>query len=463
MTETAETMPTPRAELLGYAVSGYKAYAREARVDLGRITVLLGRNNAGKSALAFAPIFLCQALKPDAKSPFDLLGAGIDFGRNLLDVCYRRQLTGLRGRLFLGGASGVEEVVVGATAVPEQAYRQVVTELAIRRRGEPLDATRRLEWEEARRRLSVFPALATLAQSIAILLAERPRIDRSIRLSGAAEPMIGPRGEGAFELLAQSKAGTRPDLIPAVNHWRASFAADIEDRDMEPGSVPARPFAWLATSAPAADDRPAHCMFVLRPEDAGEWAEQPLRLLLENERDWLLLECMAQAFGASAVEDAYLHGWLRPDGRGGGGEVLVAVRARRRLERLFVFVDSDRTAHDKPPAETTSAIVDECATEPRVPCHITQRREKENYIPLQLLSDLAHSGKKRRGRAFRQKLQEWLALDEQERHHDDVRSRFGDALTDEALTAMRRCRPEWLRDAGGAEMRDTLVLIEEHL
>lgn len=253
-----------------------------------------------------------------------------------------------------------------------------------------------------------------------------------------------------------------------VEEWselieRTAFAADAEDRDTEPGRAPSRPFALLAAGAPVAGDRPAHCVFVLRPADAGEWAEQPLRLLLENERDGLLLECMAQAFGASTVEDAYLRGWLRPDGRGGGGEVLVAVRARRRLERLFVFVDSDRTADGGPPGATTAAIVDECATEPRVPCHVTQRREKENYIPSRLLGALAQVARKRRGRTFRQKLEEWLALTEEERHHDDVRSRFGDALTDEALNAMRGCRPEWLRDAGGAEMRDMLARIEEYL
>lgn len=258
----------------------------------------------------------------------------------------------------------------------------------------------------------------------------------------------------------------RPEWTEVLE--RAAFAADIEDRDTEPGQAPGHPFAFLVGDRVHVGESGdlhaamAHCAFVLTPAESGEWAEQPLRLLLENTRDWLLIECMARAFSVASIEDAYLRGWLVPDGRGGAGEVLVTLRARQRLDRLFAFADSDRTNSCGAPSATAAAIAAECAVDPRVPFHLTERRETENYIPTRLLNDLVHA-RRRKDRGARQRLREWLALSEDERHHDDVRARFGDALTDEALDEMRRCPLEWLANAGGAEIRQALAHIEDHL
>lgn len=315
-------MSAPRAELLGYAVSGYKAYAREARVDLGRITVLLGRNNAGKSALAFAPIFLSQALRPDARSPFDLLYSGIDFGRNLLDVCYARQLSGLRGRLFLNTADGITDVVLGATAAPEQAYRQIVTELGVLGPHGPIETATHIEWDAARRRLATYPVLATLPDSIGVLLAERPRFERSIRLSGAAEPTIGPHGEGAFELLAQSKAGTRAELLHAVNEWLVDLDLAVDVASQE-GSFEIR---MNRPKAPA--DRSVHL------NDTGSGVAQllPLIVALSLPRDTptpaLLL-----------VEQPELH--LHPRAHARVAELFISALMRSPERRFLVETHSD--------------------------------------------------------------------------------------------------------------------------
>lgn len=249
-----------------------------------------------------------------------------------------------------------------------------------------------------------------------------------------------------------------------VEEWRemierSAFAADIDEREAEPGAPPTRPFALLC--AEASSSRTA--AFVLRPLEVGAWAEQPLRLLLENDRDWLLLESMARAFTVSQVEDAFLRGWLLRDGRGGAGEVLTALRARARLDRLFAFVDSDRASPGALPAATATDIERECARAPVVPCHLTERREKENYIPRRLLAKRAHAVRRRRGQAFRARLAEWGRLSVEERHYDDVRARFGDAVTDAALNDMRACDVTWLREAGEPEMRDVLRSLEDWL
>ena len=69
--------------------------------------------------------------------------------------------------------------------------------------------------------------------------------------------------------------------------------------------------------------------------------------------------------------------WIVPDGRGGSGEVLNAIRTAVPAARIFAVIDSDRETADGPPAQTAALI--EQAGGDRV--YMLKRRELENYIP----------------------------------------------------------------------------------
>jgi hypothetical protein len=166
---------------------------------------------------------------------------------------------------------------------------------------------------------------------------------------------------------------------------------DEMDRTEEPG---ARPISFHASVGRARGARSATCKFALTAAEVGDWAEQPLRLLMENERDWVLIEAAARAFGRATIEDAYLKHWIVVDGRGGGGEVLNSLRGRGRHERLFAFVDQDPHPITRERSKTSRLIEGECMRDPCVPHHVTWKHEIENYVPQSILSPRVFSGNK---------------------------------------------------------------------
>ncbi len=88
--------------LSAFSVEGYKAFGKKTpKIHISPITIILGRNNSGKSALCRAPLFFSHPFQTDDwQEPFPLEIQGIDFGMNLLDVCFNQQLGGLKARLF---------------------------------------------------------------------------------------------------------------------------------------------------------------------------------------------------------------------------------------------------------------------------------------------------------------------------------------------------------------------------
>jgi hypothetical protein len=116
----------------------------------------------------------------------------------------------------------------------------------------------------------------------------------------------------------------------------------------------------------------------LTPCNVGEWAEQPLTLFLENTDDWKLFEGFVRAFERDEIQLSLKRKWLKIDGRGGKGEVLKSVQRIQGDERIIVFIDSDRTS----PFESESDVAKKTERQAKFqPCHISSKREIENYIP----------------------------------------------------------------------------------
>lgn len=206
----------PAPEIMSFALEGYKAFGSRADIELGRITLLLGRNNAGKTALCFAPLFLTHSLKDDADAPFPTSTQGVDFGP-LQSVSFRRQPTGLVGELNIKGLPGLVKLRLGATALPEQSYAQFVTTLELEKSdGNRIQRTN-IDWAMARALIHDISAASRhqLAEQVRVLRGVRPAVPRHHQYLGHVPDSVGPFGELAPMILtASGEEGLR-----SVNAW----------------------------------------------------------------------------------------------------------------------------------------------------------------------------------------------------------------------------------------------------
>lgn len=247
---------------------------------------------------------------------------------------------------------------------------------------------------------------------------------------------------------------------------------EVENRDIEPGAGPTGIHA-VVVGAACLPRRPG-CRFTIKVDDIGEWAERPLRLLMENERDWALLEAAARVFEVASVEDAYVKGWLVVDGRGGCGEVLNSLRRRQGADRLFAFVDQDPDPKTRERSTTVRSIEKTCREEPVVPYHVTRKREIENYVPGSIIEHHVMSNRKSSAKRAKRprpgskhaRLVAWTKLSDEEKDLDDLKERFGKDFMEKAIRALRDpslCMRADFIERAGDELRAVLLSIEDHL
>ena len=64
-------------ELRKLSLERYKGYAEPVEIELAPLTILVGANNAGKTALAQAIQFICGGTGPFGKRPIGAVPAGV--------------------------------------------------------------------------------------------------------------------------------------------------------------------------------------------------------------------------------------------------------------------------------------------------------------------------------------------------------------------------------------------------
>lgn len=68
----------------------YRTFQRAEELFLAPLTVLIGRNGSGKSAISRLPLLLKRGISPDAQAPLELEFDGHDFGASFVDVVHNR-------------------------------------------------------------------------------------------------------------------------------------------------------------------------------------------------------------------------------------------------------------------------------------------------------------------------------------------------------------------------------------
>ncbi|WP_344904348.1 DUF3696 domain-containing protein [Actinomadura meridiana] len=109
------------------SLRNYRCFAERQDIELRPITVVLGKNNSGKSALVRAPIILQTGIRNDHSVPLDLEQLG-DEAPDFIDLVHRRlELSNFSVELVLTGTQG-EEYELQATIqnVPELLTQRVL-------------------------------------------------------------------------------------------------------------------------------------------------------------------------------------------------------------------------------------------------------------------------------------------------------------------------------------------------
>lgn len=125
-------------------LSNYRCFAERQEVQLRPVTVVLGRNNSGKSALVRAPLVLSTGIHTDSSSPLDLDVLTEQIVDSFGNLLYGARPHGsLHVQLTVQGDDG-ESVQVDARIQNIDEYRmQIVSSLRFSAGGIDLD----LEWE----------------------------------------------------------------------------------------------------------------------------------------------------------------------------------------------------------------------------------------------------------------------------------------------------------------------------
>ena len=68
----------------------YKAFKKEQKLIIKPITILIGKNSSGKSAVARLPLLLGRSLSNSSNSPIELQFDGLEFGGSFKDLVHNR-------------------------------------------------------------------------------------------------------------------------------------------------------------------------------------------------------------------------------------------------------------------------------------------------------------------------------------------------------------------------------------
>lgn len=247
-------------ELRHFSLERYKGYARRTEVELAPLTILVGPNNSGKTALAQAVPLLAGGLAPsdgDAGEPLPLESYGIRHGQTFEDLVTGRVVHGrLRLSVTLRGESGESSLSATVTNVvaPGRMPERQISDWRLRNDGREIAAQRQGFGESSNYRVSgpgaspglrplawrgllpkrphalsdwIGPTLSAMeswAAGLRHLRCPRHLLPSPFRASERASANIGPEGRDSPLALASDD-----ELRESVRNWyRKTFGARID-------------------------------------------------------------------------------------------------------------------------------------------------------------------------------------------------------------------------------------------
>jgi len=254
------------------ALTNYRGFASRQSIELRPITVILGRNNAGKSALVRAPVILAGGIDTDSQEPVDIDKISEELLESFADLIHGGPAGDSRIGVEVGvQADGLARLVASIRHLPEQ-HREVVQSLELFDAGRSKGRLERISGAPQTGRFPVYEAhldgqvirtavefqgllphrliddpvagetLTSMGRLIRASYPEirylgpfRDRPHRRYRLPGRTRTEVGATGEHAASILAGDRAWDGGRLIQLVNDAMAGhlsgWRVDAVDRD----------------------------------------------------------------------------------------------------------------------------------------------------------------------------------------------------------------------------------------
>lgn len=132
--------------LVRMALTNYRCFARRLDIELRPVTVILGRNNSGKSALVRAPVVFSTGFRTDSPTPLDLDLLGEEILDSFTDLIYGGRPHGsIRIELEFDEEGEERPALLDATVQNVDEYRlQIISSLSMQVEESKI----RLEWEQ---------------------------------------------------------------------------------------------------------------------------------------------------------------------------------------------------------------------------------------------------------------------------------------------------------------------------
>lgn len=201
---------------------GYKGFKNYNELELKPITILLGKNSSGKSAIAKLPVLLEECLNSNHEMPILHSYKGIELGAEFRDLLYNRDIQGdLKLELINNNNESIRvqinnEPTTNSPIISKWKFKSIDNEIEIN----PFSNTGVI---------TVFNGIFPLEMKS--LLSEKFKLatnylgpfrlnpPRIFYLKGnKAYNRIGNKGENAYEILANSFEN-KDDLVKKVGDW----------------------------------------------------------------------------------------------------------------------------------------------------------------------------------------------------------------------------------------------------
>ena len=248
-------------QITGFSFKNYKAFSGEVNLDLRPMTILIGRNNSGKSAIARFPLLMAKGLAPNAESPLELEFDRLDFGSSFKDIVHNHmphQSIPVSGRFlsregdsyeFKSRVQGYEELKFQVVTEFKLIKNQKILLDLIYPETDPIKGGETYTDKIRDRSLNVHfrgllpqeivtqdtngyqdlikninelrDSVSSFYNRLTYLGPFRSEPQRYYRLGGGRVRHVGPGGARAGELLADDNLRSNGDVLRAVSDWFA--------------------------------------------------------------------------------------------------------------------------------------------------------------------------------------------------------------------------------------------------
>jgi AAA ATPase domain len=390
-------LETPMSwQLTELLFENYRTFQREERIAIRPLTLLIGRNSSGKSAIARLPIILRRALSLESQAPLEFDFDGHDFGSSFVDVVYNgvatRAIT-LGMTVSDGEQSITLRVSVGyweefrlqaVRSIQLQVGQETLLDLNWVLEGDPnddgldyLDWTDRAAspqkvkarftgilpttitgWDPGRmaKLQPFYSALRAALANLVYLGPFRDAPDRMMRLPESSVRDVGPRGALAARALASDMLRRGSPVLRRVGDWYKKQLGGWELDLVREGQM-----FWVVLHPPG------DATVTVNIRDAGVGLSQVLPVVVQHELD----RQSARSGGLDIVEQPELH--LHPGAHGALADLYIEA-VNRGASRVIIETHAEnlilrvrrRIAESQIPSEPPGAPDEPQAAAPRL-------------------------------------------------------------------------------------------------